>query len=196
MKTTTLTIRHSINRAPFRLALLLIPLALACFALSPQARAVCQDACLTNNNTVQGDDALLNLTSGTDDTALGLNALLSDTTGYFNTAVGSRALLSNTTGGNNVAIGAQALFSNQTAYSNVAIGYQVVYEDTSSGFNIAVGALALYSNTAVDNVAIGNLAARKNLPGSRIRLWVSMLCMQTRPAATIAPLADRPSTLT
>jgi len=131
----------------------------------PRARATCQDACLTNNNTVQGDDALLNLTTGTDNTALGLNALLFETTGYFNTAVGSQALLSNTTGGNNVAIGAQALFSNQTAYSNVAIGYQALYEDTSSGFNIAIGALALYSNTAVDNVAVGNLAARNTSTG-------------------------------
>jgi trimeric autotransporter adhesin len=118
-----------------------------------------------NQNTAEGDDALLNLTTGTDNTALGFNALLSDTTGYFNTAVGSQALLSNTTGGNNVAIGAQALFSNQTAYSNVAIGYQALYEDTSSGFNIAIGALALYSNTAIDNVAIGNLAARTNTTG-------------------------------
>ena len=165
MKTTTLPLKTSINRSSWPLALLLIPLALACFGLSPQARAVCQDACLTNNNTVQGDDALLNLTTGTDNTALGLNALLSDTTGYFNTAVGSQALLSNTTGGNNVAIGAQALFSNQTAYSNVAIGYQALYEDTSSGFNIAIGALALYSNTAVDNVAVGNLAARNTSTG-------------------------------
>src|SRR5204863_840217 len=117
MKMTTLPLEHLMNRVPRQLALV-IPLALACFALVPRARATCQDACLTNNNTVQGDDALLNLTTGTDNTALGLNALLSETTGYFNTAVGSQALLSNTTGGNNVAIGAQALFSNQTAYSN------------------------------------------------------------------------------
>jgi hypothetical protein len=95
MKTTTVPLKHSMNRLPFRLALLLIPLALTCFALAPQARAVCQDACLTNNNTVQGDDALLNLTTGTDNTALGLNALLFDTTGYFNTTVGSQAILSN-----------------------------------------------------------------------------------------------------
>jgi len=165
MKTKTSATRDSINHAPYQLALLFIPFAFAFFALSPQARAVCQDACLTYNNTVQGDDALLDLTTGTDNTALGLNALLSDTAGDFNTAVGSQALISNSTGGDNVAIGAQALFSNQTAYSNVAIGYQALYEDTSSGFNIAIGALALYSNTAVDNVAVGNLAARNTTTG-------------------------------
>jgi hypothetical protein len=35
----------------------LITLALACFALVPQARAVCQEGCLTNQNTVLGDAA-------------------------------------------------------------------------------------------------------------------------------------------
>ena len=42
----------------------LIALTLGCFGLSPQARAVCQEGCLTNNNTVLGDDALLNNTTG------------------------------------------------------------------------------------------------------------------------------------
>ena len=40
----------------------LIALTLGCFGLSPQARAVCQEGCLTDNNTVLGDDALLNNT--------------------------------------------------------------------------------------------------------------------------------------
>src|SRR5262245_46835035 len=104
MKTITLQLRNSVNWLHIRLAFLLI--AVCCFALSRQARAVCQDACITNDNTVQGDDALLSLTTGTDNTAVGFNALLSDTAGYFNTAVGSQALVSNSTGGNNVAIGA------------------------------------------------------------------------------------------
>ena len=45
--------------------------AFACLALAPQARAVCQDACLPNHNTVQGDDALFSLTTGIGDTAIG-----------------------------------------------------------------------------------------------------------------------------
>jgi hypothetical protein len=64
---------------------------LACFAPPPQARATCQEGCLTNNNTVLGDDALLNNT-GTDNTAIGFDALLSNATGNNNTAVGSGAL--------------------------------------------------------------------------------------------------------
>src|ERR1051325_2108948 len=118
MNTTSLPLQHSTYGLPSTLALLLIPFALACFALSPQAQATCQDACLTNNNTVQGDGALLNLTTGTDNTALGFNALLSDTTGSSNTAIGSQALASSTTGFPNVAIGKQALFSNTTGASN------------------------------------------------------------------------------
>ena len=70
----------------------LIALTLGCFGLSPQARAVCQEGCLTNHNTVLGDDALLNNTTGIDNTAIGFNALFSNTTGIDNTATGVSAL--------------------------------------------------------------------------------------------------------
>src|SRR6266480_8060496 len=83
--------------------------AFACFALAPQARAVCQDACLTNSNTVQGDDALFSLTTGAQNTAVGFNALHNVTTGNQNTAVGYSALLNNTVGGNSTAVGAYSL---------------------------------------------------------------------------------------
>jgi len=49
----------------------LIALTLACFALSPPARAVCQEGCLTNNNTVQGDDALISNNTGLNNTTMG-----------------------------------------------------------------------------------------------------------------------------
>jgi hypothetical protein len=65
---------------------------LACFALSPQARAVCQDGCLTNDNTVLGDGALIKLTYGRYNTATGFNALMSNTEGDDNTANGFKAL--------------------------------------------------------------------------------------------------------
>jgi hypothetical protein len=79
------------NRSPLR-AFLLIPFVLACFALSPQARAVCQEGCLTNDNTVLGDDPFVSLTTGTSNTAIGRDALFSNTTGNNNTASGSDAL--------------------------------------------------------------------------------------------------------
>ncbi len=96
MKTKSSTTRNSTNRAPLRYGLFLIPLALVCFALSPQARAVCQDACLTNRNTVQGDDALISNTTRTNNTANGVEALIENTTGDDNTANGvANAMLLN-----------------------------------------------------------------------------------------------------
>jgi hypothetical protein len=99
MKTKTIPLKHSMNRAPFRFVLLLIPLALACFALSPQARAVCQEGCGGDvGNTFFGEDALLN-NFGVQNTAVGFNALKNnDTTGIGNTAIGFEALVSNTGG--------------------------------------------------------------------------------------------------
>jgi hypothetical protein len=104
MKTTTLQLRNLMNRSPLR-AFLLIALALACFALSPQARAVCQEGCLTDFNTVLGDDALISNTTGANNTATGFNALFSNTTGSHNTAIGLVALETNTTGNFNTATG-------------------------------------------------------------------------------------------
>src|SRR6266513_2894515 len=95
--------------------------AVTCFALSPQVRAVCQDGCLTNDNTVQGDGALISLTTGAGNTAIGFNALFSNTTGVLNTAIGVDALSSNASGGDNTAIGEDALASN-TAFNNTALG--------------------------------------------------------------------------
>src|ERR1043166_3521953 len=100
---------------------LLIPLVLACFALSPQARAVCQQGCdPSNDNTFLGEDALLSNTTGSRNTALGFQALESNTTGGFNTAVGNQALVNNTTGSFNTANGYFALANNITGSNNTA----------------------------------------------------------------------------
>jgi len=76
-----------------------VQLVLACFALSPQAQAICQEGCLTNSNTVLGDDALLN-NIGIDNTAIGYQALFSHSgpNGNYNTAIGVQALYNNTGG--------------------------------------------------------------------------------------------------
>src|SRR5213593_661659 len=106
--TTSLSVKNSISRSPLRLAFLLIPLALGCFALSPAARAVlpAPDGGYPNENTAEGEDALFSLTTGIANTAIGFNALFSNTEGSSNTAVGDQALLSNTTGFYNTANGA------------------------------------------------------------------------------------------
>src|SRR4029434_10685762 len=107
--------------------------AFACFGLSPQARAVCQEGCLTNFNTVLGDDALLNNTGGYN-TAIGFSALLNNNRSY-NTAIGFSALLNNTDGTYNTAIGFDALYSNTGSidfdgYSNTAIASEALYSNT------------------------------------------------------------------
>jgi hypothetical protein len=132
--------------------------AFACFVLAPQARAVCQDACLTNSNTVQGDDALISLTTGTDNTAIGFNALINNTTGSFNTATGSLALNSNTTALGNTAVGYQALYSNTSGGGNNAFGSGALLSNISGIRNLAVGSGALGSLTSGElNTAVGNV---------------------------------------
>jgi hypothetical protein len=156
------------NRSPVRLSFFHIPLvfALTGFALSPTARATCQDACLTNDNTVQGDSALISLTTGTDNTAIGFEALYYSTIGSSNTAIGASALHANTTGQNNAATGNLALFSNTTGYSNTASGFVSLYKNTLGWQNTATGTGALYSNTTGQgNTAEGVSALFSNTTG-------------------------------
>jgi len=167
MKTTTLPLKHSMNRTPYLLGLLLIPFALACFALSPVARAVCQEGCLMNNNTVLGDGALFSVTTGFDNTALGFEALFSVTTGSANTAVGRHALFSNTAGYFNTAIGDSALNSNTTGTSNTALGYTALTLNTTGIQNTATGWGALQVNSTGNfNTAIGQQALQDNTTAS------------------------------
>ena len=143
------------NPAPCRLGLLLVLLALACFALSTQARAACEDACLAGFNTVQGDNALLNLTTGFSNTAFGANALLSMTSASGNTAVGVDALYYDTTGYVNTAVGDTALFENTTGWANTAVGAGALEVNSTGVWNTAVGSSALQDNTGSYNTATG-----------------------------------------
>ena len=167
MKTKTSPTKNSMNRSPFCRGFLLILLVLACFALSPTARATCQEGCLSSNNTTLGEDALLDLTTGTDNTALGFNALLSDTTGTHNTAVGSSALYANQ-GSNNCAIGAAALGANTTnsGSNNTAVGMDALFLNSGSN-NTAIGVSAGDSIQAGnDNIFIGFTAGEMVQGGS------------------------------
>jgi trimeric autotransporter adhesin len=178
MKAITLQLKTSMNRVHVRLAFAAI--ALACFALLPVAQATCREGCLTNNNTVLGDDALLHNT-GADDTAVGFQALFNNTRSN-NTATGSDALFSNTSGGNNTATGANALFNN-TGDGNTATGSNALLnstdgnQNTATGagvvetnilgyFNTATGDDSLHSNTTgFYNTASGDNALRRNRTG-------------------------------
>jgi hypothetical protein len=166
MKTTTPQLRNLMNRSPLR-AFLLMPFVLGCFALSPQARAVCQEGCLTNNNTALGENALFRNAAGVDNTATGFAALHRNTAGSFNTATGSSALESNTTGDNNTAIGYLALYSNTTGNNNTGIGAGALEFNTTGINNTATGESALESNTTGEsNTASGFNALFSNTSGS------------------------------
>ena len=132
----------------------LIALTLGCFGLSPQARAVCREGCLTNNSTVLGDNALFSHTNGGNNTAIGWQALFSTTTTFFNTAIGANALYQNT-GANNTAIGDSALGSNTTGGYNTASGVNALLFNTTGFNNTASGSDAMTANTTgIYNTAI------------------------------------------
>jgi hypothetical protein len=163
---------------------LLIPLALAWFALSPTLRAVipAPDGDYPNATTAEGEDALFNLTSGNNNTAIGNTALYSNTTGNnntangafalynnnadYNTATGVLALTSNTTGSNNTATGDSALFLNTTGISNTANGFEALFSNATGLRNTANGDSALFSNTTgSSNTASGDSALLSNTIG-------------------------------
>src|SRR5713101_7866115 len=158
MKTTTLPLRSLMNRSPL-CAFLLIPFVLGCFALSPQARAVCREGCGSDpSNTFLGDDALLSNTN-TGNTAVGAQALEFNTSGSENTATGAQALWNNTTGGGNTATGFWALLNNTTGIENTATGTAALYSNTDGFNNTANGFDALaYNTTGRNNIALGDSA--------------------------------------
>jgi len=150
---TTLHLRKSLGRSPLRPGLprvqpiwiirgfLLIPLAVASFALSPTARAQLSpapDGGYPNLNTAEGEDALFSLTTGDGNTAIGWEALYKNTGGIENTATGAAALNSNTTGSANTAEGYHALFNN-TGADNIGLGVNAGLNLTTGSHNIDIG---------------------------------------------------------
>jgi hypothetical protein len=193
--TATLPVPNLIIRSPLRdgVLLVLLAVALACFALSPTARAVtpAPDGGYPNGNTAEGDNALFSFTSppgSGDNTAIGFDALFSDTGGSANTAVGFQALFSNnsntegnfntatgylalagnTTASDNTANGAFALQSNTTGTANTANGFQALLKNTTGIENTAHGSNALSNNTTAScSTANGYDALRSNTTGDR-----------------------------
>jgi hypothetical protein len=145
-----------ISRSPLRLGFLLIPLALACFGLSPTVRAISPlpDGGYADSNTAEGTNALFTFTG------------VSPNNGGENTAIGFEALYHNTSGDHNTACGLQALFSNTTGSANTAIGHNALASNTGS-HNTAVGGGTLGSNTiGHENTATGRHALNVNTTGS------------------------------
>ena len=148
-------------------------LATACLGLAQFAHAQCPEICDSNENTALGQSALVNNSSGMNNTAVGFQALQnsnadgntatgyqalkSNTSGSFNTAYGQQALTSNTTS-DNTAFGAFALSNNIIGGQNTAVGYEALSR-TTAGVNTALGSEALANNTrGSGNIAIGSSA--------------------------------------
>jgi Chaperone of endosialidase len=153
MKIPSLSTNY-IHRSLGRSALFSVLLMLACFALSPPARAVCQEGC-DGDNTFLGDDALVNNAGGYANTAIGADALRANTVGHSNTAVGNSALSSSTNTREDTATGDHALAFNTTGNYNTAIGYEALFSNITGDNNTAIGDNALYRNTGPGNVALG-----------------------------------------
>jgi hypothetical protein len=169
-----------------RIQLLFATLTLVYLSFLPGVQAVSPppDGGYPGGNTAEGENALLDLMSGTYNTAVGFVSLSSDVAGNFNTAIGAGtlltntagnntatgagALLSNTTGDSNTANGTFALFDNTVGGGNTATGFAALGNNTTSSFNTANGANALLNNTigGDSNTAIGYQALNNNTTGS------------------------------
>ena len=176
-------------QSPFRLALLLIPLVFACFALSQSAQGVvpAPDGGYPGQNTAVGQNALKNLTTGSGNTAVGWFSLKSLATGSFNTGVGAGTLALNTAD-NNTATGAAALFLNTTGDGNTANGVAALLSNSTGPANTANGVQALFSNTiGGNNTANGYQALLRNTTGfQNTALGVSALLYNTTGATNTA----------
>jgi len=176
-------------QSPFRLALLLIPLVFACFALSQSAQGVvpAPDGGYPGQNTAEGQNALKNLTTGSGNTAVGWFSLKSLATGSFNTGVGAGTLALNTAD-NNTATGAAALFLNTTGDGNTANGVAALLSNSTGPANTANGVQALFSNTiGGNNTANGYQALLRNTTGfQNTALGVSALLYNTTGATNTA----------
>src|SRR6266550_2970269 len=185
MKTVTTSNSSLITNLRSRSALILIAFTLMAFALVQRMQAVNPppDGGYAGGNTAEGQNALLNLTSGTFNTAVGFLSLSGLKEGNFNTglgagtllfnvadentATGAGALLSNTTGNLNTANGAFALLLNTEGTFNTATGDRVLFSNTSGSANSAFGSGALASNTVgFNNTANGMAALSHNTTGS------------------------------
>jgi hypothetical protein len=110
-----------------------------------------------NENIGIGNQALANLSTGSENIAIGAISCCNLTTsGSYNIAIGTGALSANTIGSNSVAIGVNALADYAAATgNNVAIGYQAL-QNFSSDNNVAIGYNAGNGYSAGDsNVMIG-----------------------------------------
>ncbi|HZE64792.1 MAG TPA: tail fiber domain-containing protein, partial [Pyrinomonadaceae bacterium] len=143
--------------------LLSLPLA----AHKSQALSPPPDGGYPGNNTAEGQNALLSLTTGVNNTAVGWFSLKSNRNGQLNTAVGAGTLFSMVHASRNTAVGGAALFSDINGEDNTAVGALALWSNTTGNLNTAIGDNALVSNTVgFQNTAVGGWALVNNITGN------------------------------
>ncbi len=187
-------LKDSFSYSRLRHCAFLISLAvgLICVAPSSPIQAACQEGCLVNENTVLGDDALLNVTQlGGGNTAIGFNALVSDTIGSSSARRLVRAP--------SLAILAQSKTSRlgqlrsvqiRLAAATQAVGAFALSENNTGGGNTAVGDGALtYNTTGGGNTAIAVRRWRRTPTATPTRPLEYTHYPRIQPAVSIRPAA-------
>jgi hypothetical protein len=117
------------------------------------------------NNIKVGEDALVYVTTGIQNTAFGRNTLFATNTGSNNIAIGDTALTENASGSNNIAIGQNTLKSSNGS-GGVAIGSKAL-ELTSGSTNTAIGFNSgLLVTNGSSNTFVGSLSGSAVTSGS------------------------------
>jgi hypothetical protein len=112
-----------------------------------------------------GQNALANLSTGTNNIAYGLNALLSITGSSELVAIGDYALALFINGTNATAIGYGAMSNSTGGAGNTAVGHTALTKVTGN-YNTAIGSDALFNTTTgTSNTAIGEYALFSNVDG-------------------------------
>ncbi|EDM27447.1 hypothetical protein LNTAR_05026 [Lentisphaera araneosa HTCC2155] len=114
-------------------------------------------------NTFIGKNSGHRNTTGYYNTFLGLNSGLNNTTGYHNTFLGLSAGVSNSNGYENTFVGRGAGENNTTGFRNTFIGRSAGDRNTSADYNTFIGFSAGFSNTTgTNNTYLGSNAGRDN----------------------------------
>lgn len=135
------------------------------FTLAGTERFVMQGGRLevvnSSRNTLIGDNAGLNLSTGNVNTFIGFEAGKSASTAEVSVAIGAYALDANTEGASNVAVGNGTLTENTNGSLNTALGYVAGRNNLGSG-NVFIGFSAGYNETGSDKLYIENSNANSS----------------------------------
>lgn len=120
----------------------------------------------TGKNTGIGPNTLVNIETGSENTAIGYNSLNATTIGSANVGIGNNTLESLENGYDNVAIGNLSLSASVSGVANVGIGKGALAYGDKGHNNIAIGKWVLAGNKADMNIGIGAYALTNNVTGT------------------------------